>query len=836
MGEVYRARDPRLGRDVAIKVLLDGFASDPERLRRFEQEARASGALNHPGILVVLDVGTHEGAPYLVSELLEGESLRERLRRGALPLRKALEYGAQIAQGLAAAHEKGIVHRDIKPENLFLTKGGRVKILDFGLAKLRRQREDEVAEEGVTESTATGAVLGTASYMSPEQVRGVQADHRSDIFSLGIVLYEMLSRERPFKGQTSAETMTAILRQDAPELSGIDGLSPVLDRVVRRCLEKSPDDRFHSAHDLGLALEAVAGQTGAEPKLKVAVSTSRFVAGTIGLFVLVLIGATAFLSGKRAGHVPPPVFHQLTFRRGTIFNARFAPDGASVIYGGKWEEDQYRQLYAQRLDAIEARSLGLPAGTGLLAVGPGELAVSDDQNTLARVPPEGGGLRKVLDDVEWADWSADGARLAVARDVDGRQWIEFPIGKTVYETTTAGIVELRVSPDGKRLAFMEQVIATDSRVAISVLDEAGRKATLSAGWDTLGGLAWSPDGKEVWFTASRAAAAPSLYAVSVAGQERLVLSIGAGLELMDVSRDGRVLLTERELRGEVRGAPDGVHERSFSWLDFTVLGDLSADGKNLLFSEWGQAGGPPAALYLRGLADPVPTRLGDGLAFGLSPDGAWALVGARVGMGQLHLVPTGIGETKVLAQGTLEAIMAACWFPDGRRIIVVGNEAGRPRRLFIQEVPDGLPRALTPEGVTLPRRGGRMTAASMVSPDGRFVAALISGGPSPRYAFFPTAGGPAIPIPGLGENDEPLRWSGDGKFLFVWGGWGTALPVRVERLDLRTGRKQPWKELRPPDSTGVIGIGDVLLAPDGGVYFYGYVRILSKLFIVEGLR
>ena len=578
------------------------------------------------------------------------------------------------------------------------------------------------------------------------------------------------------------------------------------------------------------------GQTGAEPKLKAAVASSRFVASAIALLALVLTGAIAFLSGKRAGHVPPPFFHQLTFRRGTISSARFAPDGASVIYHGKWEEDQHGQLYAQRLDAMEARSLGLPAGTGLLAVGPGELAVQDDEDTLARVPLEGGGLRKVLGDVAFADWSADGARLAVAREVAGRQWIEFPIGNIVYETTAAGVVDLRVSPDGKRLAFWEQVIATDSRMAISVLDEAGRKATLSAGWDTLGGLAWSPDAKEVWFTASRAAAAPSLYAVRLAGQERLVLSIGAGLRLQDVSRDGRVLLSETELRGEVRGAPDGVHERSFSWLDFTSLGDLSADGKNLLFSEWGQAGGPRAALYLRRLADPVPTRLGDGLAYGLSPDGAWALAGARVGMGQLHLVPTGVGETKVLAQGTLEAIMAASWFPDGRRIIVVGNEAGRPRRLFIQEVPDGLPRALTPEGVTLPRRGGRMTAASMVSPDGRFVAALIGEGPSPRYAFFPTAGGPGIPIPGLGENDEPLRWSGDGKSLFVWGGWRPALPVRIERLDLRTGSKQPWKELRPPDPAGVVGITSVILAPDGGAYFYDYPRVLSKLFMVEGLR
>jgi serine/threonine protein kinase len=341
MGEVYHARDPRLGRDVAIKVLPGTFASDPDRLRRFEHEARASGALNHPNVLVVLDVGTHEGAPYLVSELLEGESLRERLRHGALPLRKALEYGAQIAQGLAAAHEKGIVHRDIKPENLFLTKGGRVKILDFGLARRPRRREDQVVGEEGTESTATGAVVGTASYMSPEQVRGQPVDHRSDVFSLGIVLYEMLSRERPFKGETSAETMTAILKLDPPELSGIQGLSPVLDRVVRRCLEKNPDDRFHSAHDLGLALEAVTGQTGSEPRIEARRTTGRLVGRAIALAALLLTGGLAFLSGTQVGRMPHPVFHQLTFRRGAIYAARFTGDGTSVIYGGKWEEDRH---------------------------------------------------------------------------------------------------------------------------------------------------------------------------------------------------------------------------------------------------------------------------------------------------------------------------------------------------------------------------------------------------------------------------------------------------------------------------------------------------------------
>jgi dipeptidyl aminopeptidase/acylaminoacyl peptidase len=474
----------------------------------------------------------------------------------------------------------------------------------------------------------------------------------------------------------------------------------------------------------------------------------------------------------------------------------------------------------------------------LKAVGPGELAVlnsDDDENTLSRIPLEGGGLRKVADRVEWADWSPDGAQLAVARIVPGREWIEFPIGKTVWESTVGGVADLRASPDGKRVAFVEQVLPTDTRGAISVVDQARRKMTLSPGWSDVSGLAWSPDGREVWFTALRAGSARSLYAVSLTGQERLVLSAGAQLELMDVSRDGRVLLAQTELRRELRGAPDGVHERSFSWLDRTSLGDLSSDGKGLLFSKTGEAGGGiRGALYFWKLADPVPTRLGDGFGLGLSPDGAWALVNLRTPtvLGQLTLVPTGVGETRMLARGTLEGIETACWFPDGRRIVVVGNEAGRRRRLFIQEVPDGLPRALTPEGTFY---GILPIASSRVSPDGRFVAARSTDGPSTRYALYPTAGGAAIPIPGIGDRDDPLRWSGDGRFLFVWGGWGS-MPARIERLDLRTGRKQPWKELRPSDSTGVAGINAVRLAADGGAYFYHYDRRLSKLYVVEGLR
>ncbi len=263
MGEVYLARDPKINRDVAIKVLPAAFSSDSERLRRFEQEVQATGKLNHPNILAVYDVETHDGAPYVVYELLEGETLRERLIAGALAARKAVDYALQIAGGLAAAHEKGIIHRDLKPDNIFVTHDGRVKILDFALAKLTEPAHNAEAQTDVPTrmvNTDPGAVMGTAGYMSPEQVRGQRVDHRSDIFSLGVILYEMLAGKRAFRGESAIETLNAILKEDPTELSESNSqINPALERVVMHCLEKSPEQRFQSARDVAFALESLSG-------------------------------------------------------------------------------------------------------------------------------------------------------------------------------------------------------------------------------------------------------------------------------------------------------------------------------------------------------------------------------------------------------------------------------------------------------------------------------------------------------------------------------------------------------------------------------------------------
>jgi serine/threonine protein kinase len=344
MGEVYRARDTRLDRIVAVKVLPASLSADADRLRRFEREARSVAALNHPNILAVHDIGTHDGAPYMVCELLEGETLRERLQGGVLSSRKAIEYAVQIAQGLAAAFDKGIIHRDLKPENIFLTKDGRVKILDFGLAKVARGGSEVGAIQTLTSVdvalTEAGQVLGTAGYMSPEQVRGIEVDHRSDIFVFGSILFEMLSGKRAFKRDTSAETMTAILKEDPPELTEMNrSISPALDRIVRHCLEKNPDQRFQSARDLAFDLEAVSPSSKTSVGMVARPSAVQQVRRFQWVIVLALVALAAGL-GYFFGHRTKPsselTYHQLTFRKGTVLSARYAPDNRTVIYSAAW--------------------------------------------------------------------------------------------------------------------------------------------------------------------------------------------------------------------------------------------------------------------------------------------------------------------------------------------------------------------------------------------------------------------------------------------------------------------------------------------------------------------
>jgi Tol biopolymer transport system component len=834
MGEVYRARDTRLGRDVAVKVLPASLSADAERLRRFEQEARATGALDHPNIIAIHDVGTHEGSPYVVTELLDGETLRDRINGTALPARKAIDYAGQVARGLAAAHDRGIVHRDLKPENLFVTRDGRVKILDFGLAKLKgiealTERETRAVGESGDPGTGAGTVLGTVGYMSPEQVRAQPVDYRSDIFSFGAVLYEMLSGRRAFRGASAVETMNAILKEDPPDLTQTNRqLPPALERIVSHCLEKNPQERFQSARDIAFDLEALSGQSAqavlAAPETE---RTVRWLKPTAAGLAAILLAAASFVAGRRGTDRPVPEFKPLTFRRGTIDSARFAPDGRTIVYTARWE-GKLPEIFSTQPGSPESRSLDLKDAF-LAGVSPsGEMAVGLRRpprpgRTLARVPLGGGAPRDVLDNVIAADWGPDGSSFVVVRRSGSRLRLEFPIGKVLYESA-GNIGGPRVSPRGDRVAFTDHPLFGDARGDVAVVDLAGKKTTLAPGWEDLGGLAWSPDGQEIWFTASNSGADRVLHAVTLSGRQRLISRVPGNLVLHDVSSDGRVLLSHGANHPVILGlVPGEAKERDLTWLDYSIARDLSPDGKTLLFTEQGFAGGPQYAVYVRGTDGSPAIRLGKGEAQALSPDGKWALAIDLAPPPQIVLLPTGAGEHHALPRHTIQDFQRAWWLPDGQQVMFAGDEAGRGTRLYVQDVGGGPPRAITPEGV--------FARNNTVSPDGQFVVASTD----VESKIYPVAGGEPRPVLGMEPDEIPIRWSADGRSLYVRS-TPNVLPAKVHRLDLSTGRRELWKELGPADLAGVASIPSIALTRDARWYAYTYFSRLWNLYLVEGLK
>src|SRR5450830_1255513 len=548
MGEVYRARDTKLDRDVAVKVLPADLANDPEALSRLEREARAVAQLSHPNILAIHDFGREGETAYAVMELLEGETLRARLEQGALPARKAVDLAVQMAEGLAAAHEKGIVHRDLKPENVFVTGEGRVKLLDFGLAK----RTDPATGSGsrlqtVDKHTEPGTVMGTVRYMSPEQVRGEAVDHRSDIFSFGAVLYEMLSGRQAFGRDTAADSMSAILKEDPPEIAAsASGSSPALQRIVQHCLEKKPGERFQSARDIAFDLQALSGSAMASGAAGTVTrrGSRLWLAGIAVVGALGLAGLGLYRAGRRAERrsATGVTFRQMSFRPQAIFQAAFAPDGETIVYSAALEGN-VPELFTIRPEFPEPRPYGLPR-THLLSISSkGELAVLTNARfvhqrlfigTLARVSLGSTAPREILESVRQADWSPDGSDLAIIRMADGKDRLEFPIGKVLYET--AGYLsDLRVSPRGDRIALFEHPAANwDDRGSLIVVDRTGKRTVLSGDYWGEEGLSWSQAGDEVLFTASTVGIAQTLYGVDLSGHRRVGLTSAGGLTLHGV--------------------------------------------------------------------------------------------------------------------------------------------------------------------------------------------------------------------------------------------------------------------------------------------------------------
>lgn len=606
MGEVYRARDTHLGRDVAIKVLASFLSADTDRLKRFEQEARAAAALNHPNILVVFQLGTHDGVPYLAAELLEGSTLRELLQRGALPIRKAIDYGAQSARGLAAAHEKGIVHRDLKPENVFVTKDGRVKILDFGLARLLPQRDEvEVNAPTLSDLTHPGTVMGTVGYMSPEQVRGKPADHRADIFAFGAILYEMLTGKRAFQKSTSAETMTAILNEEPPSLLQLLPLAPLaMQRVVYRCLEKSPEQRFQSASDLAFALEALSDSssiTVATPASPARERRSKLVATTVGLTVVALLAGAALIlfRARKSPGTATGRYVQLTNFADAAVAPALSPDGRMLAFiRGDSTFVGHGEVYVKLLPNGDPVPL---THDGLSKMGP--LAFSPDGSRIAytvgvadswTVPVLGGAP---------SHWLTVGTPSWIAATGDQpRIMFSAPTGEGFHMgvfTATESRAEQRqvylpddvngmahrsyLSPDGRSVLTVEMDIS--SWLPCRLVPFAGGTHGTRVGPQPsqCTDAAWSPDGKWMYFSADTGDGFHIWRQNYPDGSPERVTFGATEEQGLSFASDGRSFVTSVGEKQSTIWLHDSAGDRQITSQGYAFLPSFSPDGKRLYY-------------------------------------------------------------------------------------------------------------------------------------------------------------------------------------------------------------------------------------------------------------
>jgi len=829
MGEVFRARDERLGRDVALKLIRPASSENPDHLRRFELEARAAAALNHPNIVAIYDVGFDEGSPYIVCELLQGETLRKRLAEGALPVRLAVDYALQIAQGLIAAHDRRIVHRDLKPENLFVTSDGRVKILDFGVAKLQAAPEESGRPvEELTTVTKSGAVVGTVAYMSPEQLRGKAVDHRSDIFSVGAILYEMLTGRRAFRGETEVDTITAVLLENPPEINLEQSDVPTsFQQIVRHCLEKEPENRFQSARDLAFALGTLADASG-PIRLRPPRMQTRIVPWAVA--GVLLVATLLLLVNQRQQRTQTPSYRRLTFEQGTLYSARFGPDFRSVVFGAAWNGKPLQlfstvgdSLLSQPLNLTDANLLGI-SRTGELAValrGVHGAHLETEGSMLARTPLAGGSPREVLENVSWADWDPKGELAVVVHHAPDADRIEYPIGRALYQSN-GWISHLRFSPKGDKIAFLSHPAPWDDRGYVSLIDLGGHLTVLSTGWESEAGLAWSPDGEEVWFAGAGKGLNRDLMGVTLSGRLRKVLDLPAGITLEDVAPDGRVLVSlDTERVAMATTARDGKTV-DLSWHDWDIAKDISSNGQSVLFEDSSEAAGPHYSTAVRKIDGTPPVQLGEGSGGGLSPDGKWAVSVLTDNPERVTLVPVGPGQPRTIATPGLEHIQNGNvhFLGDGKHVTLIANEPGHGDRTYLVDFEGGKPIPVTPEGIT----------SGLISPGGQYIFRADEAG----FGVYPTAGGAPHAVPLLEPGFIPIQWSEDNSS--VYGYLQGPIPTKVYKVNLVTGEKTLIQELQPETNVGVVYIAPVVMTRDGSRFAYSYYQVSSVLYLISGLH
>ena len=866
MGVVYLAQDVRLGRKIALKLLPSQFTNDKDRLRRFQQEARAASALNHPNILTVYEVEQRDSLHYIATEFVDGVTLRQHMQAGRMSLDEVLNIATQVASALQAAHAAGIAHRDIKPENIMIRSDGYIKVLDFGLAKLTESELSPAAAE-----TNPGVVMGTPRYMSPEQARGLDVDLRTDIFSLGTVIYELVTGKLPFEGETTSDVIAALIKDEPESMrTSVPELPVEFEQVVSKALAKDRGQRYQTIAEFASALQELKDEiklgafvltndgslnahtiksrtaTDAQAKQKTErVSLSKGWTLTIALGLILIVAVVAVFSFRRRSQLvknSPSVkekieatSRQLTNRDGFISAARFGPDGKRVVYSAGFDGKPL-ELFYNNGEAAESSSAGIESASLKSVSKSGKIAVlvnfelnwSDGYNGTLKILSAGGGQSETtIVGVDDAAFAPDGSFAVFRRSLYGEQQLEYPEGTVLY-TSHGWMSYPRFSPKGDKIAFFEHPLG-DYSGSVAVFDLASKQRTyLLTDWQALKGLAWNPKTNDIWFGGSKENKTARINSVSLSGQvqEKVYWLPTQNARIEDISDDGRILInrgisnhtTVIMLSGKSQSKD--IDTRG-AW---STSADISADGKTLLFYQWGYEssdGSDMSGVYLQRLDGSGPVKLGPGKALALSPDGKWALaLQPTKPQPQLILLSTSVGQPKPLSSVGIKEYHFASFFPDGKQILFTGVEARENAeiRSFVQDINTGQFHPLTQEG----------TIALRVSPDGKRVIILQ---PDRTFYIQGLDGGEPKEIPGLERDDEPIQWSDDGRAVFVKAAGDFA--TKIYRVNLSTGERREWQNIDPQNKVGHVGLevnpGGILITPDGKVCIYTYWILLQQI-------